>query len=273
MAEIIDQEEELVEVSNEAEVIPEQTNPDPLEQLSVEAQEPTPEPEPEEDELPEAYRGKSIKDVVAMHASAQEMIGKQSAEVGELRQFVDGYLKGSKPTDPVAEAPEEVPDFFENPEASVQRAIENHPAVQAAQHQARTNNNQAAISQLQEKHSDMAQLVADPTFTKWVSASPVRKELYERADQGYDAASADELFTNFKAQRAVAFQTINSDKQSRAGQVKAASTGSARGSAASNTGSKVYRRSDLIKLMVSDPTRYEALSDEILKAYSEGRVK
>ena len=270
MAEIIDQEEELVEVSNEAEVIPEQTNPDPLEELSVEAQAPTPEPE---DELPEAYRGKSIKDVVAMHASAQEMIGKQSAEVGELRQFVDGYLKGSKPTDPVAEAPEEVPDFFEDPEASVQRAIENHPAVQAAQHQARTTNNQAAISKLQEKHSDMAQVISDPTFQKWVQASKVRTELYERADQGYDADSADELLSNFKAHRAVALQTISAEKQSRSGQVKAASTGSARGSASANTGSKIYRRSDLIKLMVSDPTRYEALSDEILKAYSEGRVK
>ena len=36
---------------------------------------------------------------------------------------------------------------------------------------------------------------------------------------------------------------------------------------------KVYRRADIIKLMKTDPERYNALSDEILKAYAEGRVK
>jgi hypothetical protein len=36
---------------------------------------------------------------------------------------------------------------------------------------------------------------------------------------------------------------------------------------------RVYRRADLIRLKMQDPTRYEALSDEIMQAYSEGRVK
>ena len=36
---------------------------------------------------------------------------------------------------------------------------------------------------------------------------------------------------------------------------------------------KVYRRVDLMRLMTKDPDRYEAMSDEIMKAYQEGRVK
>ena len=36
---------------------------------------------------------------------------------------------------------------------------------------------------------------------------------------------------------------------------------------------KVYRRADLIKLKLTDPSRYEALQDDILAAYAEGRVK
>jgi hypothetical protein len=36
---------------------------------------------------------------------------------------------------------------------------------------------------------------------------------------------------------------------------------------------RVYRRADLIRLKMTDPTRYEALSDEIMTAYQEGRVK
>jgi hypothetical protein len=38
------------------------------------------------------------------------------------------------------------------------------------------------------------------------------------------------------------------------------------------TSKKKYRRADIIKLMQTDPSRYEALQDEIMKAYSEGRV-
>jgi hypothetical protein len=54
--------------------------------------------------------------------------------------------------------------------------------------------------------------------------------------------------------------------------VKQASTGSAKGSAEGRS-AKIYRRSDIIDLMVRDPERYAALSEEIMAAYQQGRVK
>jgi hypothetical protein len=39
------------------------------------------------------------------------------------------------------------------------------------------------------------------------------------------------------------------------------------------SGKKIYRRADLIRLKMTDPNRYDALSDEIMAAYQEGRVK
>jgi hypothetical protein len=36
---------------------------------------------------------------------------------------------------------------------------------------------------------------------------------------------------------------------------------------------KVYRRSDLIRLKIKDPARYESMQDEIYAAYTEGRVR
>jgi hypothetical protein len=36
---------------------------------------------------------------------------------------------------------------------------------------------------------------------------------------------------------------------------------------------RVYRSADLIRLKMRDPDRYEALQDEIMLAYAEGRVK
>ena len=36
---------------------------------------------------------------------------------------------------------------------------------------------------------------------------------------------------------------------------------------------RVYRRADLIRLKMTDPNRYDALSEEIMQAYADGRVK
>jgi hypothetical protein len=36
---------------------------------------------------------------------------------------------------------------------------------------------------------------------------------------------------------------------------------------------KIYRRADLIRLMMTDPARYEERQPEIMKAYAEGRVR
>jgi hypothetical protein len=43
---------------------------------------------------------------------------------------------------------------------------------------------------------------------------------------------------------------------------------------ASNSGGKpIYKRSDLVRMKIYEPERYEANQDEILLAYQEGRVR
>jgi hypothetical protein len=81
-----------------------------------------------------------------------------------------------------------------------------------------------------------------------------------------------QLFTLWKERKTVAQQTASVEKQARKQSLKAANTGNARGSAEGSR-KKVYRRADIIKLMKNDPDRYQALSDEIMAAYAEGRVK
>jgi len=49
--------------------------------------------------------------------------------------------------------------------------------------------------------------------------------------------------------------------------------GVSRTSSEATAGKKIYRRADLIRLRTNDPERYDALQDEILEAYAEGRVK
>ena len=80
------------------------------------------------------------------------------------------------------------------------------------------------------------------------------------------------MLTLWKERKTVAQQTADVEKQARKQSLKAANTGNARGSAEGSR-KKVYRRADIIKLMKNDPDRYQALSEEIMAAYAEGRVK
>ncbi len=96
--------------------------------------------------------------------------------------------------------------------------------------------------------------------------------MFVQADRDYDAEAADELFSLWKDRKSVAEQTANAEKQVRKQQLKSANTGNARGSGEGSR-KKQYRRIDLIKLKNNDPVRYNAMADEILKAYKEGRVK
>ena len=236
----------------------------------------TEEPEqetPQEEDIPDKYKGKSTADIVRMHQEAEKLLGKQSGEVGELRSVVDNYIQTQLDTTTKAtQEPEEEIDFFSDPDKAVERAIKNHPSIKQAEAVSQQYKHNAAQSQLQQRHPDMQAILTDGKFAEWIKGSKIRTQLFVQADQQYDAEAADELFTNWKERQGVVSQTVANEKDSRKTAVKNASIGNARGSgeAASR---KVYRRSDIIKLMQDDPDRYLSLSDEIMQAYQEGRVR
>ena len=238
-------------------------------------EEPTPEPQEEqnEDDIPEKYRGKSAKELARMHQEAEKLLGRQSSEVGELRKVVDSYIQTQLSTQaPQQQQEDDDVDFFVDPDKAVARAIERHPKIRQAEEVTQQYKKQNALSQLQQKHPDMQQILGDPKFAEWVKGSNVRTRLFVEADQQYDYEAANELFDMWKDRQGVVNQTLAVEKQERKQQVKAASTGNARGNPDGQV-RKIYRRADIIKLMKTDPDRYMAMSDEIMQAYQEGRVK
>jgi hypothetical protein len=259
---------------------PEEENVDAIEQNEVQneiQQEATAEveqPQVEEPSLPDKYQGKSLEDVVKMHQEAEKLLGRQSSEVGELRKVVDDYISSQTQSAPQPQyvEPEDDIDYFTDPQAAVNRAIENHPKIREAEQYTAGYKKQAALAALNNRHPDMQEILGDPKFAEWIKASKIRTQLFVAADQQYDTDSADELFTLWKERKTVAQQTAQVEKQARKQTLKAANTGNARGSAEGSR-KKVYRRADIIKLMKTDPERYQALSEEILTAYAEGRVK
>ena len=260
MATLIDERQEDDLEINEQEVVSQVT------------EEPQVEETPQENDIPDKYKGKSTAEIVRMHQEAEKLLGRQSSEVGELRSVVDSYIQTQLDTTPATQEPEEDIDFFSDPDKAVERAIKNHPSIKAAEQQTQQYKQQTAQSQLQQRHPDMQEILQDGKFVDWIKGSKIRTQLFAQADTQYDYEAADELFTNWKERQGVVAQTVANEKASRKEAVKTASTGGAKGSGETAT-KKVYRRSDIIKLMQTDPDRYLALSPEIERAYAEKRVR
>ena len=221
--------------------------------------------------IPYKYSGKSLEDIVHMHQEAEKLIGRQAQEVGEVRRLADDLIKQQLSTKQTPVQEENEIDFFEDPKKAVRNAVDKHPDVLAAKQAAQEMRQMRTQETLNKKHPDMAEIVKDGEFIEWVKASPVRLNMYAQADANYDLASADELLSTFKQIRSVkAQQTQNDGSQALKQSLKAASVDTG-GTGVSSQ--KIYRRADLIRLRMTDPRRYEALSDDIMAAYSEGRVK
>lgn len=229
-----------------------------------------------EEVIPEKYRGKSVTDIVKMHEEAEKLIGRQANEVGELRKLTDEILKQQLVTTKPEQKQEEVSevDFWSDPDTYLNKKLETHPDILAARQLQVQQKMQQTAALLQQNHPDFQQIASSQDFQDWVAKSKVRTELYVRADKDFDYDSADELLTSYKAIRGVkqevSQQQVKDLADNRNKQLKAASVDSGGGNV---TSAKIYRRTDLIRLKMTDPARYEALQPEIMAAYAEGRVK
>jgi hypothetical protein len=225
-----------------------------------------------EDDIPEKYQGKDLKDIVRMHQEAEKLLGKQSSEVGELRKIVDDFVKTQ--LEAKNSPQEEVEDFdiFDDPDKYIEHKLANHPKLKEAEELSRSMKQQEILNKLQRSHPDFNEIIQDAKFGEWVAKSKVRTELYQRADQKFDFDAADELLTSWKERQNIVKETTEMQKTDRKRQLKSASTGNISGSGESPS-RKVYRRADIIKLMQTDPNRYQDMAAEIRQAYAEGRVK
>jgi hypothetical protein len=240
-------------------------------------EEPTVEDKPEV-VVPDKYQGKSVEDIVKMHQEAEKLIGKQAQEVGEVRRLADELLKRELSQKQAVETPKEEIDLasrlYEDPASVINETVNKHPAIAEARHQAQSMKQQQVLEKLKNNFPDYEQTLTDNNFVEWVKDSPIRIRLLSEANSNYDYDSAAEIFTTWNVlkpkEQITDLNVAEESKKERDKTLKAATV---------NTGSsapvsrKTYRRSDLINLRLRDPARYEAMSDEIMAAYAEGRVK
>jgi hypothetical protein len=258
----LQEDEELVNLfddGNEAEVAAKEAQPEITE-------------EPNETVVPDKYIGKSIQDIVQMHQEAEKLVGRQGAEVGELRKIVDDFIKtkANEAKQVVTNDLDDETDFFDNPREAVAKAISGSAEMRQMQALLAKNSEQEILAKLNSKHPDFMKTIEDPSFADWIRASVVRTELLQRADK-YDFNAADELLTVWAERKGdiKAVKAVN-DKD-RQQQRKAATTGG-KGSG-EPISRKIYKRSDIVNLMMTDPARYKRNVEEFDRAYAEGRVK
>ena len=252
----------------------ESITPDAVEQTTAEPEEVTP-------ELPEKYRGKALDEIIRMHQEAEKLIGRQAQEVGEVRKLADSLLKQQLETkhDTQPSKAQEI-DWFEDPEKAVKQAVENNPVLKKMQEEQAKQAQLVALQTIEKAHPDFVSVAQSDDFQQWVTSSKIRTRLYEQASD-YDVDSALELLDTYKSLRNVKQQqqeTVKAadeslkkvDAETRSKNLKTAAV--QQGGTGEST-RPVYRRADLIRLRMQDPSRYESMAEEILQAYADGRVR
>jgi len=254
------------------------TNLEVHEEPTTEALEATQE---ESYEVPGKFAGKSTEEIINSYQNLEKEMGRKAQEVGELRKLSDSFLQAevARQSNPVQQASQDIQeednsmDFFDDPNAAVNQAIENHPRFQEFQQFQQKQAQNAAKAHLETTHPDFTNVVQNTKFQDWVKESPIRTQLFQAAD-AYNYDAANELLNNWKDRSMVSkTQEVNQaaaeDRQSK---LKAATTESRSASGSSQGGGKMFRRADLIRLKMEDPTKYDSLQGEIFQAYAEGRV-
>jgi len=233
-----------------------------------------------EPSVPSKFANKTTEEIIDSYTNLEKELGRKAQEVGELRKLSDSFLQAevSRQTNPQNNTPletkdnEEGLDFFDDPNRAVNDLIEKHPRFQEFQKFQNSQAQAGAKAQLEQKHPDFTDVVQDKGFQEWVQDSPIRMQMFQAADS-YNFDAANELLSNWKDRSMISkTQEVKQQAESnRKDALKAGSTES-RSSSGSGAGGKTYRRADLIRLKMEDPTRYESLEDDIFQAYQDGRV-
>jgi hypothetical protein len=235
------------------------------------------------------YHGKSINDVIEMHKNAEKAYGRRGQEIGEQRSLIDSLIQANhartgstSEASPQSQESVESQDkpfedsFYDDPLKAVNNVIEKHPEIVKARQANVENFKKSSVAAMESAFPDFKDTVKDKGFQAWVLDSPIRQQLFRKADSRYDVEAANELFGTWKQLSGINSKPRTSRSSNEAVKREAAlkeTTTETRSSGSSVGGKKMYRRSDLINLQVTDPNRYASLAEEIQLAYAEGRVK
>jgi hypothetical protein len=229
-------------------------------------------------EIPKKFEGKSMEDVVKSYTELEKEFGRRNNEVGELRKLTDqllGLQLAEKEQTAAKEKPKrpnvEFDSLVENPNEAIDAVVGSHPKLKELEEKLVLKERQEAQAAFESKHNDWKDLVNSEEFRGWVSETKGRQRMFLEADSNYDYELADELFSMYKSTKGE--QVVVDKEAEEAARDQALKDAASEKGTSGQKATKVFRRSQLIQLKVSDPAKYQSLLPEIELAYQEGRVR
>lgn len=258
-----------------------QNAPDP----QAQPQQPQNQQEPDLEDVPEKYRGKSLKDIIAMHQNAESELGRKNNEVGVIRKLADELI-GVRAAERQANRPEPrkpltTDELLNDPEAKILEVVRDVTENTVREQEERVSRMEASlqVQAFESKYPGFQTTMHSPEFGSWLqSGSDYRKRLALRAAEG-DFGAADELFGLY-TEHASAARASQAPEPTNSGTAaaRAASTVRSGGSNAAGVvpgadGKKVWSRTELLDMRINRPEEFDQRQDEILAAYREKRVR
>ena len=276
MATLIDEEQQPELELQEGETLGNIAEDNPLDAAPIEepvAEEPPVAEEEPEEENPDRFANKTQEELLEIVREQDRRIGQQGNELGNLRSTFEALSKAqSVPVEPEPEPVEEA-DFFVDPQKAVDSRISNHPALKEAREMAQKLAYAQSLATLQQRHPDLETVMNSDGFKQWITASPARVRRLQAADQSGDVDEADDLISTYKEVTRTVNTAKRVEKQAQKKAVKNATVSATRSNPDAASSKRVYRSADIIELMKERPDRFEALENEIIQAYAEGRVR
>ena len=168
--------------------------------------------------MPDRFTGKSAEDIARSYAELEKLNSRQAQDLGAMRTLVDSLAQSPNPQtanveEPTpAHTPITVDDLYDNPDETISKVVESHPALkrlEAIERELEAKKMEAALSSFVEKHPDHEAIGGDPAFQNWVAADSTRADLFNRARAQMDTGAADALLSLYKAESGL--QTVRGE--------------------------------------------------------------
>jgi len=238
-----------------------------------------------EDDLPEKYRGKSLREIVDMHRNAESELGRKNNEIGLVRKLADELIGVRAIERQAQENPESKPKpltadtLLNDPDEAILGVVrrESLSRTESLEQKLQSIEGELMVEKFEKKHPGFQATMATQEFGTFVQGSQYRKNLAIKAAQG-DFTAADELFglyEDVKSTKGTTTTQQNDEGVSAARKASLARSGgsSASGVVPSGDGKKILSRTELMEMRIKRPDEFDARQDEILQAYREKRVR
>ena len=219
------------------------------------------------------FANKSANEIIEMYRNLESHQGRLANDLGQTRRTLDQLLLEKREADLRGQGVQEptkvsTTDLLQDPNAALDDFVNSRLTNVLKPFQDKIGQLEAALATVsfRANHADYESVSNDPSFKRFTDGTALRQQLAATAASG-NLQAADALLTEYKDYKAKTTQVQRVDDAANV------SFESSRANDVEATGKRYkYRRSDLIRLKMDNPDKYDDLSGTITDAYTKGLV-